>query len=298
MKKYFTKYITILFFISFSFLKTNGQIIYTDITDTTITKASTQSGTSSYRFDINNDGNDDFTFGVRATVTTASGCPGISPPSKTGLSAWAAPMPPFYDFIADSAGLAARLDSTDSIGSSHSWSSAQQSYLYNLFYTFPSCTWDSTQEGIWQNEDTSYIGVKFKIGASIHYGWVRASLHYGFNITGDMEVSVTIFDFAYNNVPGEALLAGQMPVIPGIFNPAFANLISVYPNPAGEYLIVENTIKSELSFTITSLRGNVVMKNNISSSARIDLSFFKAGVYQYSISNGKELIKTGTFIKE
>lgn len=298
MKKIFTKYIAVLFFISLSYQTTRGQIIYTDITDTTITKTSSQSGTSSFRFDVNNDGIDDFNFAVRATITTASGCPGINPPSKTGLSAWAAPMPPFSNFIADTAGFAASLDSTNTIGTSLSWSSAQQSYLYDLSYTFPSCSWDSTQEGVWQLDDTSFIGLKFKIGASIHYGWVRASLHYGYNISGEMEVSITIFDFAYNNVPDEPLIAGQMPIIPGVFNPSLRELISVYPNPAGEYLMVDNSSSNEFIFTISSSRGDVVVSKNISSSERINLSTLKAGAYLYSITNGKSVLKNGTFIKK
>ncbi len=54
------------------------------------------------------------------------------------------------------------------------------------------------------NVDGAFIGVEFPINAMSHFGWIRVSID---NAAGTFVVN----DWAYNDVPGEGLVAGQIP---------------------------------------------------------------------------------------
>ncbi len=78
-------------------------------------------------------------------------------------------------------------------------------YNVNLFDQSP-----AGNEGNWNNQTDKYLGVKFILNrsaapnATVHYGWVRMS-------TGSNYNSITIKDFAYENTPGQSILAGALP---------------------------------------------------------------------------------------
>ncbi|QDU55824.1 PEP-CTERM sorting domain-containing protein [Aeoliella mucimassa] len=50
----------------------------------------------------------------------------------------------------------------------------------------------------------AYIGLAFPIAATNHYGWLRVSID---NAAG----TFVVHDWAYNDVPGEGIVAGQVP---------------------------------------------------------------------------------------
>lgn len=50
---------------------------------------------------------------------------------------------------------------------------------------------------------TGYVGLKFEMGANTHYGWARFT--YDDLTTGN----ITLHDFAYENVAGQSILAGD-----------------------------------------------------------------------------------------
>ena len=52
---------------------------------------------------------------------------------------------------------------------------------------------------------TAYWGVRFDIDGNDHYGWVRVATPGGIRNGG------TILDWAYNSIPGQPILAGQVP---------------------------------------------------------------------------------------
>ena len=62
--------------------------------------------------------------------------------------------------------------------------------------------YDTHADGMWANAGQKFMGVKFKIGENIHYGWVRLSVsHFCENFT--------VYDYAYEDEPGKAIRAGQ-----------------------------------------------------------------------------------------
>ncbi len=65
---------------------------------------------------------------------------------------------------------------------------------------------DDGEYGYWTDTQTDkYLGFKFDIDGSYHYGWVHLSTIV--HATDDMEF--TIHSYAYNSVPNEAILAGD-----------------------------------------------------------------------------------------
>ena len=76
--------------------------------------------------------------------------------------------------------------------------------------------------------------------------------------------------------------------------------VSIYPNPANDYLMINTTINENLKIEIYTIRGQNVMStectNNISQ-MRIDISQLPAGIYFIRIANNQNNI-TKKFVKE
>jgi hypothetical protein len=84
---------------------------------------------------------------------------------------------------------------------SMSWSAAlggTYNVTYYGFYGLYSSGWAA---GDFRGEE-KYIGVRFYTGPEQHYGWIRVSL-------GDEIEPLTIIDWAYEQVPGKPILAGD-----------------------------------------------------------------------------------------
>ncbi|MBU0675048.1 MAG: hypothetical protein KJ950_10430, partial [Proteobacteria bacterium] len=62
-----------------------------------------------------------------------------------------------------------------------------------------------TNKGQFNNVNNKYLGVKFKIGANTHYGWILVSC------PNPTATSVTVHKWAYNDTPDGAILTGQEP---------------------------------------------------------------------------------------
>jgi hypothetical protein len=60
--------------------------------------------------------------------------------------------------------------------------------------------------GYWQPNMTAFLGVEFQIEGNVHYGWIRLSTLNVPGVNGG-----TIHDWAYNSMPGQPILAGQVP---------------------------------------------------------------------------------------
>lgn len=57
----------------------------------------------------------------------------------------------------------------------------------------------SSQAGQWLNAKDRYLGIKFKIGGEVHYGWARISANPG---------TATLTGYAYETTPNRPILAG------------------------------------------------------------------------------------------
>jgi len=81
--------------------------------------------------------------------------------------------------------------------------------------------------------------------------------------------------------------------------PAKTNIISVFPNPADNYLNVNlNTEYSRFNITLTDITGKVIRIISTKKHQKtIDISGLPAGLYMISVSHKKKIIGTDKFIK-
>ena len=150
---------------------------------------------TSVYFDLNGDGVNDLRF--RATGTQFDAIP-------TGNNAVLAnPDPP-----PNLGGHALRLDSGLEIGPSlqPNWAWMQRErpvpYLDEIGPNFLTCGTIGCN-GFWSDAgDTAYLGVRFYAGSELLYGWIRVRT---------LSIGGTIYDWAYNTAPDQAILAGAVP---------------------------------------------------------------------------------------
>jgi len=88
----------------------------------------------------------------------------------------------------------AALKSNDLISADQSFNANQVLGEFSFYDTQP--------EGMWSSAGQKFMGVKFKIGENIHYGWVRLSVADGCH-------GFTVYDYAYEDEPDRAIKAGQ-----------------------------------------------------------------------------------------
>jgi hypothetical protein len=59
--------------------------------------------------------------------------------------------------------------------------------------------------GRWVNVSDRYLGLKFKINGKFHYGWARLNVKV---LEGQFKITATLTGYAYETVPGKAIIAG------------------------------------------------------------------------------------------
>lgn len=73
--------------------------------------------------------------------------------------------------------------------------------LYSSFESYPPFT--ETHYGMWNNQVEKYLGCKITIDSVVYYGWIQMSV--------DAKNNVTLMDYAYENNPNTAIIAGHIP---------------------------------------------------------------------------------------
>ncbi len=301
MRNYYTlKFLCLLVFIIYSAQEMNAQIIYTNIADTTLHRSTNQGGTISYSFDINNDATMDYNFGVRAQLIPDTSC-SLIPAAQTNLSAWFNTLPGYSNQVGDSAGSVAFVPFNTVIDlAAYSWSITQSNYLTKHDFFVSQCTWDSTSTGNWTSGITGYIALKFKIGAFVHYGWVRVHLEINVDSTNNSEISLTIYDFAYDATANQPILAGDSGSSVGITESKSSNkLFNIYPLPARNFINVETNFVQNSEIILYNSKGKKVIHQILNStSSKVDLEKTTPGIYFYMIKTSGTIIQQGKIIVE
>ena len=180
----------------------NAEVIHTDVNpDEVLTNDS-----DLFEIDINNDGNANVQFQKRIlenSYTTTS-----SSNTYTYFTTYN-----FITFSATSnAKILASIDSAinydipivnslnDIIGNGINW---KQSGVFGINESWSGSNRGSLDAGNWQNTTDKYVGVQLTNGVDVTYGWVKVSVSDALN-------SITIKDYAWQDVPGVPLLAGDM----------------------------------------------------------------------------------------
>jgi hypothetical protein len=299
-KKSLLKICFMLLTFTFSF-QSKAQIIYTNVTDSTIWRTSVNAGTLTYSIDINNDSYDDYNLAVRAQVVNPVGCT-IAPATQTNLFAWIGTTPSFSNGVGDSAGFVANILPDSVIGATAPfyWNNSQMNYLYNKSFTYPSCVWDSTIQGYWSDSISGYAALKMKVGAQIFYGWVHLVVVIGADSLGNPMVSATVTDYAYNSAPNQPILAGDSGIVSGINDYNDDRLhFSLFPNPVSNELQVKSSTLEPYQIEVYNLNGKKVFSENaMGLNNKFNTSDLSPGIYFYRITTGKNRYYSGKIIKE
>jgi len=151
---------------------------------------------SNFGLDLNHDGRTDFRLGFRYKLYT----------SGTNESIFVSPAP--GNEVEGAVGrreefLAAAFRRGAKIPNRYRFAAAQARMAFFCAGSFcPDAS--GLYSGNWINVNNRYLGLKFKIHGQTHYGWARLSIQGAyFRFTG------TLTGYAYETIPGKAIVAGQ-----------------------------------------------------------------------------------------
>ena len=267
MKNFTIKLITFIMLVTIENVAT-ATVVYTDINDVTLTLTAPGQNFSE-PINLNADLDTDFFINVsNETQTTAQG-------SFVGESVTiTAPPSITTSFILTDGTIfkpARRLEVGDIIqASSATWDPQIGILAANgTISGFPASA------GTFSNQGDKYIAVQFNIGGNTHFGWIRVSVvDYS---------SVTIKDFAYENVAGQSIQAGDMPT--SISNAIFEN--TTIKN-------INNTLEVEFAnsfngkIQVVAISGQVVRSVDVNSrSCSIDMTAATTGIYTVVVSGNE-----------
>ncbi|MBK9643390.1 MAG: T9SS type A sorting domain-containing protein [Saprospiraceae bacterium] len=250
----------------------NAQIVYTDVNpDTTIANRI-------YYLDLNNDGTTDDSIRLFVSRPYIGECRG----SKVSIFA-------LNGNTVSGSTYPLAMNIKDTISSALTWSaSGDLRYIRSGDPT--SCPNDTL--GYWTNAKDYYLGLKLIVGTYTYYGWLRMQ------ITVDpLYASGIIKDYAYNSIPNQPILAGQTSVT-GITENISASSISLYPNPATNYLTITlqgDNKKAEV--TIMDITGKIFYSTteNETQELKINTKDFAEGVYLVQVKS-EDFMATKKFV--
>lgn len=227
---------------------TNGQIVYTDVTDVV-------RGAGQFLFiDLDNSGSTDIII-EHSSSSGANRLRGIADTGRAFLGY--VPGAQRYPFALDfdtviSSGV------TSFNGKAATWNGTGQ---HNM--NLSSCT---NAGSSWCGVTDKYLGLRITISGNLHYGWAR------FDVNADASTGWVLKDYAYNTVPNESIRAGQQVTL-GIDDNILNNVkiitlnksIALYNLPHGiNYKLYDMSGKIVLD-GITSETTYVIEANNITS---------------------------------
>jgi hypothetical protein len=125
--------------------------------------------------------------------------------------------------------------------------------------------------GAWPGSSDKYFAVRFKVNTQTYYGWIKASMP-------EDESSVTIKGFAYENVAGQPIKAGDIST--GISEYKPENDISVFVDGRDIVVRFSGNFEPCASITLYSVTGCLLKNLNVDNKSNlIDMSAFSPGVY-------------------
>ena len=261
----------------------NAQIVYTDVNPNEVLSCIFQTPCSGdYSLDLNNDGINDFVLSARKKFVNCSKCgPQGGVTMANGDSAVISSTS--NSWIADTTGGYAL---NTIINSSLVWSNAIHTLVTKHVNCVPcspppgSHLVYSPASGTWLNVSGNYLPLKIQVGTDFYYGWIKLGVSIGNNF-----VSVTIFEYAYNSIPNQPILAGQTTAT-GVTDNSFASSINLFPNPATNHLTIElPNANKKVEVTITDVTGKIIYSTTASETQKLEVntSDFAEGIYVVQI---------------
>jgi hypothetical protein len=147
-------------------------------------------GKVSYKLDLNHDGITDFTLRESPCRSCGGGTVlSVLPVSRNGVSGFTTKY---------RSGWAFALKPGTLIGT-------RQQFLGRLMaWAGTSGDGGTDDVGSWVNVKNRYLGLKFKIAETTHYGWARLSVK-----AGVRTITATLTGYAYETIPNKPIIAGK-----------------------------------------------------------------------------------------
>lgn len=250
----------------------NAQVVYTDIPDVTFAAA------DSFLLDFNNDAIMDYTLRHDFYSTSGTNRQMKISPNVTGNMAMAATVGwGAWNWYGDALVL------NDTINAAQTWNCPGG--VDPRSCVFFATNYNGAVYGNFADGVDHYLGCKFDISGTVHYGWMRV------NIGVDL-ASMVLKDFAYDAQENNAILAGQM--VSGI-STALLSEAKVYSYNKN---IVINTLNIGGTINIFNNLGQLVKSANIDDThSVIDMVSAQAGIYLVQIQQGDQAITKRVILK-
>lgn len=267
----------------------NAQVVYTDVNpDETVSS----SGTTQYLIDFNSDAALDAAF-VAGTVSGVTGTyAGYSYVLSQDVVQMAfgsgAPATNGWMGSSSNANAPMALSAGSAIGSTGSFFGAQANVAGTMYVSWPNSTSYNTSVnlGNFTAGSEAYVGVRFDISGSAHYGWIRVEV-------GSDEKSLIIKDYAYESTAGTAITAGDMGGTTGIEELADQVMINNVFNKLNVRLDgIDNA-----NLTVLGLDGKQHINQTIGSTAVVDMSTLTTGIYLVNVSTEEGTTTKKIYVK-
>jgi hypothetical protein len=252
-----------------------AQIVYTDLSDTTIFIPNVPKADTSNKLyvDIDNNGINDFIFNAEIFYDYNVGHPiigkvlGILPSNSCNFCKVDGGC--FNNFTLF-------LFNNDTIDSKNTWANFGDVIFYQTNIPYE-CTEPPLID--------FYFGLKLVKNADTLYGWVKCSA---------TDSSITIKDYAYNSVANQYILAGQ--TISGIDTDSLNTLIHIYTRQ--RMLIVDlKGITGQGDISIINLMGQTLQTTAIiANHSEIRLNSFAQGVYIVRVSTPTVIVNKKMYL--
>lgn len=247
---------------SLSCFNAKSAIVYTDIVDVTLASGGT--------IDINFDGAGAAEFTLQDLGFGGTVEPGIYFDANAHFVTEAAFPTNGWDFIS---GLA--LNTV--ISSQSGWYDQGDGYIDPVF----------AQNPYFSTGGDVYIGAKVNLSSAptdTVYGWIQ--------VNWDGAGTLVVKGFAYESTPNAPINAGDMGGTTSIKTGVEEVQVSIYPNPAIDYIVVNNVNPSQI-ISLVEVYGvggkRILTHNFVRNNEKIDVTNLKRGVYYIKIiANGKK----------
>ena len=238
----------------------NAQVMYTDVSpDATVNGAS-----GAYNLDLDNNTVTDF------TLLVATGSYGAY------IYDYAIVSPSVTNNVVDTASTGGPMahNLNDPINSTMLWDDPAATFellALNLTSPFP------YPYGNFLGATDKYIGFKFDIGGTVHYGWARIDV----NATA---TAVTVKSYGYDATANTQILCGAMPT--GLNNEELSNGTNIFGNANGINVNFLGNTNFQGFITVSDILGNVVAKTNVTNQNNlIALNSAVSGIYLVTVTN-------------
>jgi hypothetical protein len=139
----------------------------------------------------------------------------------------------------------------------------------------PSLT-STASVGQFPGNGDKFLGVKFTVGTSTHYGWLRLDM----STNAD---SITIKDFAYQATPNTAILAGDTGTAVGLSKQELNNKLDYFA--ANGKIKINSELTSNSVLSIYDLSGKLFQSEMIGNQNEVGIQGNLEGIYIVEIRN-------------